>query len=101
MEVLRLKLTLANFPDVLQTARSATTVVSEKWMERFVINLDVLCSDGLASGDNPAGGSTDVGSDACVVPDPRPTSVSVQTVVTESGWTGLSLTWWSVRLFPG
>ena len=42
-------------PDVLQTAVSVTTVVSEKWMERFVINLDVLCSDGLASGDDPAG----------------------------------------------
>ena len=41
-------------PDVLQTAVSVRTVVSEKWMERFVINLDVLCSDGLASGDYPA-----------------------------------------------
>ena len=51
-------------PDVLQTAVSVTTVVSEKWMERFVINLDVLCSDGLASGDDPAGGSSDVGSEA-------------------------------------
>ena len=36
-----------------------TTVVSEKWMERFVINLDVLCSDGLVSSDDPAGGSLD------------------------------------------
>ena len=70
-------------PDVLPTARSVTTVVSEKWMERFGINLDVLCSDNLASGDDPAGGSSDVGSDVCVVPDPRPTSVSVRTVVTE------------------
>ena len=33
-------------PDVLQTAVSVTTVVSEKWMERFVKNLDVLCSVG-------------------------------------------------------
>ena len=70
-------------PDVLQTAVSVTTVVSEKWMERFVINLDVLCSDGLASGDDPAGGSSDVGSDVCVVPDPIPTAVSVRTVVAE------------------
>ena len=38
-------------PDVLQPAISVMTVVSEKWMERFVINLDVLCSDGFASGD--------------------------------------------------
>ena len=70
-------------PDVLQTAVYVTTVVSEEWMERFVINLDVLCSDGLASGDNPAGGSLDVGSDVCVVQDPIPTAVSVRTVVTE------------------
>ena len=28
-------------PDVLQTAVSVTTVVSEKWMERFVLDLDV------------------------------------------------------------
>ena len=60
-----------------------TTVVSEKWIERFVVNLDMLCSDGLASGDDPAGESSDVGSDVCVVPDPRPTAVSVRTVVTE------------------
>ena len=70
-------------PDVLPTAISVTTVVSEKWMERFVIDLDVLCSDGLASGDDPAGEGSDVGSDVCVVPDPMPTVVSVWTVVTE------------------
>ena len=33
-------------PDVQQTAVSVTTVVSEEWMERFIINLDVLCLDG-------------------------------------------------------
>ena len=54
-------------PDVLLTAISVTTVVSEKWMERFVMGLDVLCSDGLASGDDPAKESSDVGSDVCVV----------------------------------
>ena len=70
-------------PDVLQTAVSVTTVVSEKWMERVVINLDVLCSDDLASGDDPAGGSSDVSSDVCVVPDSLPTAVSVRTVVAE------------------
>ena len=53
--------------DVLQTAVSVTTVVSEKWMERFVLNLDILCLDVLASGEDPAGGSSDVGSDLCVV----------------------------------
>ena len=70
-------------PDVLQTAVSVTTVVSEKWMERFAINLDVLCSDGSASGDELAGGSSDVGSDVCVVLDPLLTAVSVRTVVAE------------------
>ena len=77
-------------PDLPQTAVSVTTVVSEKWLERFVLNLDDLRSDVLASGEDPAGGSSDVGSDVCVVPDPLPTAVSVQTVVAESGWTGLS-----------
>ena len=70
-------------PDVLQTAVSVTTVVSEKWMERFVWNLDDLRSDVLASGEDPAGGSSDVGSDVCVVLDPLPTAVSVRTVVAE------------------
>ena len=68
-------------PDVLQTAVSVTTVVSEKWMERFVVNLDVLCSDGLMSGEDPAGGSSDVGSDVCVVPDLLLIAVSMRTVV--------------------
>ena len=70
-------------PDVPQTAVSVTAVVSEEWMERFVINLDVLCSDGLASAEDPAGGSSDVGSEICVVPDPLPTAVSVRSVVAE------------------
>ena len=80
-------------PDVLKTPVSVTTVVSEKWMERFVLNLDDLRSDVLASGEDPAGGSSDVGSDVCVVPDPLPTAVSVRTVVAEEwmGWFVLDL----------
>ena len=70
-------------PDVLQTAVSVMAVVSEEWMERFVIDLDVLCSDGLASAEGPAGGSSDVGSEICVVPDPLPTAVYIQSVVAE------------------
>ena len=70
-------------PDVLLTEISVTTVVPEKWMERFLIDLDVLCPDGVASDDDPAGESLAVGSDVCVVPDPIPTEVSVRTVVTE------------------
>ena len=71
------------FPDLLQTVVSVTTVVSEKLMERFVLNLDDLRSDVLASREEPAGGSSDVGSDVCVVPDPLLTAVSVRTVVAE------------------
>ena len=41
-------------PDVLPTSVSVTAVVSEEWMERFFINLDVLCLDGLASAEDPA-----------------------------------------------
>ena len=70
-------------PDVLLTGISVTTVVSEKWMKRFVMGLDVLWSDGLASGDDPAKESSDVGSDVCVVTVSMPTAVSVRTVVTE------------------
>ena len=69
--------------EIIDTPDPVTAVVSEEWMERFVINLDVLCSDGLPSAENPAGGSSDVGSEICVVPDPLPTAVSVRTVVAE------------------
>ena len=70
-------------PDVLQKAVSVTAEVSEEWMERFVINLNVLCLDGLASDDDPARRSSDVGSDVCVIQNPIPPAVSVRTVVTE------------------
>ena len=67
-----------------------TAVVSKKWMERFVMNLDVLCSHGLAPDDDPARRSSDVGSDCFVIQDPIPTAVSVRTVVTEE-WIPLCL----------
>ena len=70
-------------PGVLQKAVSVTAVVSEEWMKRFVINLNVLCLDGLASDDGPARRSSDVGSDVWVIQDPIPPVVSVRTVVTE------------------
>ena len=70
-------------PDLLLTAIFVTMVVSEKWMERSVMELNVLCSDGLASGDDPAKESSDVGSDVCMVADSMPTAVSVRTIVTE------------------
>ena len=74
---------ISESPEVLQTAVSVTAVVSEKWIDRFVINPKVLCSDGLAPEDDPATRSLDVGSDACVIQDPIPTAVSVWTVVAE------------------
>ena len=74
---------ISESPDVLQRAVSVTAVVSEKWMERFVMNLDILCSDGLAPDDDPARRSSDVGSDGCVIQEPIPTVVSVRTVVAE------------------
>ena len=70
-------------PDVLQRAVSVTAVVLEKWMQRFVMNLTVLCLDGLAPDENPARGGSDVGSDSCVIQDPIPTTVSVRTIVAE------------------
>ena len=73
---------ISRSPDVLQRAVSVMAVVSEKWMERFLINLDVLCSDGLAPDDDPARRSSDVGSDGFAIQDPIPTAVSVRTVVT-------------------
>ena len=80
-------------PDLLQTAVSVTKVVSEKWMERLVLNLDDLRSDVLACGEDLARGSSDVGSDVCVVPDLLQTAVSVWTVVAEEwmGWFVLDL----------
>ena len=70
-------------PDLLQTVVFVMTVVSEKWMEKFVLNLDDIRSDVLASGEDPAGVSLDVCSDVCVVPDPLPTVVYMRTVVAE------------------
>ena len=87
--------------DVLQRAVSVTAVVSEKWMERFVINLKVLCSDGIAPDDDPARRSSDVGSDACIVQDPIPTVVSMRTVVTEEWMDRFVLDLVECRLFPG
>ena len=69
-------------PELLQRAGSVTAVVSEKWMERFVIKPKVMCSDDSVPDDGPAGRSSDVGSIACVQ-NQILTDVSVQTVVSE------------------
>ena len=55
-------------PDTLQTEVSVMAVMSEKWMERFVM---------IAPDDDPESRSSDVGGDAGVIQDPMPTVVSV------------------------
>ena len=80
-------------PDTLQTEVSVMAVMSEKWMQRFVISPQVLCSDGFAPDDDPARRSSDVGSDAGIIQDAMPTVVSVRTVVAEE-W----MDWFAVDL---
>ena len=69
-------------PELPQRAGSVTAVVSEKWMKRFVIKPNVMCSDDSASDDDPAGRSSDASSIASVQ-NQIPTVVCVQTVVSE------------------
>ena len=69
-------------PELIQRAGSVTAVVSEKWMERFVIKPKVMCSDDSAPDDDPAGRSSDANSIACVQ-NQIPTVVCVQTLVSE------------------
>ena len=69
-------------PDLLQRAGSVMAVVSEKWMDRFVIKPKVMCSDDSASDDDPAGRSSDASSIASVQ-NQIPTVACVQTVVSE------------------
>ena len=67
-------------PELLQRVGSVTAVVSEKWMERFVIKPKVMCSDDSASDDHAAGRSSDA-SRIASVQNQIPTLVCVQTVV--------------------
>ena len=53
-------------PDLLQRAGSVTAVVSEKWMDRFIIQPKIMCSDDSASDDDPAGQRSDASSIASV-----------------------------------
>ena len=69
--------------DTLQTEVSVTTVTSERWMERFTMNPQVLCLDGLASDDDREDRSSDVSDEAGVFQDLMPTVVSVRPEVTE------------------
>ena len=69
--------------DTLQSKLSAMTAKSERWMERFIMNPQVLCSDSLMSDDNPEDRSLDVDGGDGVFQDSIPTVVSVRPEVTE------------------
>ena len=69
--------------DTLQTELSVMTVTSESWMERFIMNPQVLCLDGLTFDDDPEDRSSDVDGEDGVFQDPIPTVVSVRPEVTE------------------
>ena len=59
------------------------TVMSERWMERFIMNPQVLCLDDLTSDDDPEDRSLNVDGEDGVFQDPIPTVVSVRPEVTE------------------
>ena len=79
--------------DTLQSKLSEMTVNSERWMERFIMNPQVVCSDSLTSDDNPEDRSwMSMMEITCFKirylqwypQDPK---------LQKSGWTGLSWTW--------
>ena len=65
--------------DTLQTELSVMTVMSVRWMERFIMNPQVLCLDGLTSDDDPE----DIDGEDGMFQDPIPTVVSVRPEFTE------------------
>ena len=69
--------------DTLQSKLSEMTVKSERWMERFVMIPQVVCSDSLTSDDNPEDRSLDVDGGDDVFQNSIPTVVSVRPEVTE------------------
>ena len=69
--------------DILQKELSVMTVTSERWMERFVMNPQVLCLDGLTSDYDPEDRCSDVDGEEGVFQDPIPEVVSVRPEVTE------------------
>ena len=69
--------------DTLQTELSVMTVMSERWMERFIMNPQVLGLDGLTSDDDHEDRSSDVDGEDGVFQDTIPRVVSVRPEVTE------------------
>ena len=69
--------------DTLLSKLSEMTVKSERWMERFIMNPQVVCSDSVTSDDNPEERSWDVDDEDDVFQNSIPTVVSVRPEVTE------------------
>ena len=69
--------------DTLQSKLSEMTVKLERWMERFIMNPQVVCLDSLKSDDNPEDRSLDVDGGDDVFHDSIPTVVSVRPEATE------------------
>ena len=69
--------------DTLQKELSVMTVTSERWMERFVMNPQVLCLDGLTSDVDPEDRNSEVDGEDGVFQDTIPEVVSVRPEVTE------------------
>ena len=68
--------------DILQKELSVMTVTSERWMERFVMNPQVLCLDGLTPDYDPEDRCSDVDGEDGVFQDMIPEVVSVRPEVT-------------------
>ena len=77
------EMNICHTPDNLQIELSVMTVTSERWMERFVMNPQVLCLDGLTSDYDPEDRWSDVDGEEGVFQDPMPEVVSVRPEVTE------------------
>ena len=77
------EVTILTDPDILQKELSVMTVTSKRWMERFVMNPQVLCLDGLTSNYDPEDGCSNVDGEEGVFQDPIPEVVSVRPEVAE------------------
>ena len=69
--------------DTLDSKLSGMTVKSERWMERCIMNPQVVCLDSVTSDDNPEDISLDVDDGDDMFQDSIPTVVSVTPEVTE------------------
>ena len=72
--------------DALQKELSVMTVTSERWMERFVMNPQVLCLDGLTSDCDHEDRCSDVDGEEGTFRKWYPYDQKLQ----KSGWIGLS-----------